>query len=719
MLKRGLSSMGVFSPKSTTVITAALETAGATIQSDMLDFVSSASGQTMAGFLYLLAIVSAIVVFASGGNYRWARYLLIGPVLFFFLTNVRTQSDGTEWSFANKDFSQEAITKVLRGVDAPSNGGGTSVALVYHFWNGFMSELVQELIKLLNLTESDSQFTFIQKVERYMQNWNFSSIKDRELRALIKLTLSSQCKDYFHHLRIANNPASLYPEAEASRKLIETLKDRPVLVTQNEGMSDILYHELYGWLKDRNMLNTTYTCQSMWERLISEVKKDVKDSLNKTLGDSIAPGQKPEAVKQAFYDHIGVYHEKYSGKINDDYVNPNAAALYALDWITARSLYLEIWDQNPYVAQQTMTPESDYFQMGDETYLPGQAASFNEDATKSIQQFNITDKYAQRGEFVAAALSLPYFQGVGLLILSAAYPFFAMMVVLPGRALSFFTWMGLWAWLKLWDLGFAVVMLLDNMLYAMFPRGPNLTGDDINNAGVAWAKILEVDPNFSQAVYYNLIGTCLFAVPLVTGIFVKGGGGELVNLINQGWSAYAMRIAGASASYARSYQAQGYMGDLQRQIFKGQQKAANDFITSHAADYKAIEDLTTLAKSLEANINAGKFTKEVADLKKIVIKSYEEQIRAIDDKLKTGKAAAVAKRAAEDEMTYGAYAANRAVASRYYSHDLSNYRGAAYSAEFNAMLAEDYYDTTKEATAMADATANVVINRLKAAGGAK
>src|SRR5690606_34495843 len=113
-----------------------------------------------------------------------------------------------------------------------------------------------------------------------------------------------------------------------------------------------------------------------------------------------------------------------------------------------------------------------------------------------------TDKYAERGEFVNAALSLPYFQGLGLMILSASYPFFAMLVIMPGRATGFFTWMGLWAWLKLWDLGFAVVMLIDNMLYAMFPKGPVIKEKDIENPGIAWAKLLEVDPNFSQANYY-------------------------------------------------------------------------------------------------------------------------------------------------------------------------------------------------------------------------
>jgi hypothetical protein len=700
-------------PKATTIVSAAMESAGATIQSDMLDYINTASGQTLAGFLYLLAIVGALFAFASGGNYRWGRYLLIGPALFFFLTNIRTQSDGTEWAFGNREFSQEAITKVLRGVDSPSNGGGTSVSLVYHFWNVFMSEVVQELIKLLNLTDTDSQFNFIQKVERYMQSWNFSSIKDRELRALIKLTLSSQCKDYFHHLRVSFTPAAISAEKEASRKLVGTLRDKTVLIAQEEGTGDILNADLHAWLKERNMLGQSYSCQTLWERLISEVKIDVEKSVKKTMTDSTSPEQNIGMIEQTYVEKMSTYIGKREGQLTDEYLTQDAAAIYALDWAVGRSLMLEIWDQNPYVQEQTIGVESDFYQMGEETYIPGKTSAFNENVSKSIQQFNITDKYAQRGEFVTAALSLPYFQGVGLLLLSASYPFFAMMVVMPGRALSFFTWMGLWAWLKLWDLGFAVVMLLDNMLYAMFPRGPNVSAEEMKNAGVVWSKIMEVDPNYSQAVYYNLIGTCLFAVPLVTGVFVKGGGGELVNLINQGWSAYSMRIAGGAASFSRSFQAQGFMGDLQKQIIKNQEKAADDYATANVAEFNKIQELSKWVTAIGVKIE----NQPANDGLKVLKMKYEAQIEALQNKLKTGEAVARLKKAAEDENTYGKYAANRAVASRYYSHDLAASRNEYYAAQANALLAKDYYDTTKEASATAEGLANFAVGIAKSVTG--
>lgn len=698
----------LMTPKTTTVVSAALETAGATIQSDMLDFVASASGQSLAGLLYFIAIVGALIAFASGGNYRWGRYLLIGPPLFFFLTTIRTESDGTEWSFGDKNFSQEAVEKALHGVDSPA-GGGTRVAFVYHFWNVFMSEVTQELIKLLNLTQTDSQFTFLQKVERYMTNWNFSNIKDPQLRTLIRFTLGSQCKDYFESLRTAYNPHVLEPVRIHARKTLEKLKDKVVLATQEDGAGDIVSRELSEWIVKEGLQNKTFTCQNMWEALINPARKDVFATLQRNLTVDLAPEQDAGLTMQTFFDKSRSTTELYSGKSKnfvmsgegregyirpDQFNNENANALEALDWVVARSLYHEIWAVNSTVQELSMGGDSVMYQYGSETFLPNQATSYNEDPSKSIQQFNVTDKYAQRGEFVNAALSLPYFQGVGLLLLSASYPFFAMLVVMPGRALGFFTWLGLWAWLKLWDFGFAVVMMIDNILFAMFPRGPSLDQADTMNAGLAWAKVLEVDPNYSQAVYYNLIGTCMFAVPLVTGIFVKGGGGELVNMISQGWSAYTMRIAGAAASYSRSYQAQGYMASLQRQIYKDAEEAGSRFLVENGEQYERIKEMHAIAKMADlaaANKILGTGFSSIDHVKKYA----ETQAEIMTVRLDLARDATIRAAAYKAEMTHGRFVANRAVAARYYSHELSVMRPTYYESLAKSQAAEDYTDITR------------------------
>jgi hypothetical protein len=144
------------------------------------------------------------------------------------------------------------------------------------------------------------------------------------------------------------------------------------------------------------------------------------------------------------------------------------------------------------------------------------------------------------------------------------------------------------------------------------------------------------------------------------------------------------------------------MGDLQKQIAQNQEKAAAKYELDNVDEFKKMETLQTLITSTDLEIKNG----TAKDGVKVLNSRYKAQLEALENKLKTGAVAARLKKAAEDEMTYGKYAANRAVASRYYSHDLAVSRNAYYDAKANALLAADYYDTTKEASAFAEGLAN-------------
>ncbi len=695
--------------KSATLVSAAMETAGAAIQSDMLDFVSNADGMSLAGLLYLIAIVGALIAFASGGNYKWGRYLLVGPALFFFLTTVRVNSDGTDWSFGNKDFSKEAITKALSGVSDLEADGGTRVSLFYKFWNAFTSEVSHTLLSSLNLDKTDSEYNFIQKVERYMNLWNFAHIRDPDLRLLIKITISAQCLPYFDALRQINGRASLDAEKDAAELIIKDLAKKPILITSKEGPTNGMSPELYQWLQKNQLDGEVHTCESLWKKLVPIAREEVGNTISQELELSLAPGQDLEKVRETFLLKVSEYNGLYSNALDTNNVTGGgaAASLYAIDWIVAKSLWEEVWEQNSYTTGAAMEGFSPIYMTGRGGNLPGWNAEYNETTTGAIQQFNKTDKYGQRSEYVTAALSLPYFQGVGLLILAASFPFFAMMTVIPGRALNFLSWMGLWLWLKLWDLGFGVVMLIDNMLYSMFPRGPNITPEEMKNAGVAWTKLFEVDPNYSQAVYYNIIATCLFAVPLVTGVFVRGGGGELQNLIGKGWTNYASRIAGGAASFSRAMQAQSLMKGLQQEIFANTERAMNDQKKRLQPDIDRYHNLIAEAKVLSESSDATRVSLAPATQEKA------EQLRR---QIENSFASAAAKARYDVEISQkGQYAANRAVAAGYYSHDLRN------SNPFEQYLKEEmdktFFDGAKVFEPVANAAVAGAGNTITVAGG--
>ncbi|HMO17895.1 MAG TPA: hypothetical protein PKA63_05980 [Oligoflexia bacterium] len=699
---------GLGIPKTTTLVAAAMETAGAYVQSDMLDYIGSATGQTIAGGLYLVAIIGAIITLASGGSYRWGRYLVIGPTLFFFLTTVRTQSDGTEWSFGNKTYDQSAVKKALTGIIDNGNAGGTGVrvSIVYHFWNVFMSEVVARLIDQLNLTEKDSQYNFISKVERYMNGvWNFSQINDPDLRLLIKVVMGGQCRPYFDALRESVNQNSSINHRRVAGERAELLKKKIVFITHEVAF---MGGDFTDWMNRNNLEKTTYTCDSLWKKLIPILRGDVSDSLTGHSQWYHQPGQNPVITRELFQRKFSEYVERAEGKVNFNV--ENAASFAAIDWIIARSMWDEIFEVNRHTDGFTMGNFSALHQEDAGSKVSGGPGSYNADVTEAIQQFNFSEKYGQRSEFVNAALSLPHFQGAGFLLLSAAFPFFALMVLIPGRAAAIFTWFGLWTWLKLWDLGFAVVMMIDNMLYSMFPRGPNLKQGEIENLGIAWTKVFELDPNYALATYYNLIATCMFAVPMVTAVFVKGGGNELSNLINQSMVDYSSRIAGAPIAFARSKLAQSYMEGSERKLLGDVAKAQR---TAEINNSKLREELDkkVLTLGLVGGVKKLLGNRLGAGLA-VVEANLDSEIQQLENKMKAEERMQVAATRFNARKTYSRYAANRAVASRYYSHELNIY--SPYQEFFGALQQGQYFERRNIGAAGANTLQSLIQNTMGA-----
>lgn len=103
-------------------------------------------------------------------------------------------------------------------------------------------------------------------------------------------------------------------------------------------------------------------------------------------------------------------------------------------------------------------------------------------------------------ELYAWSLLLPYVQGTILYFLAMAYPFACMLVVMPGWHKTIFTWMSFWAWVKLWDLGFAVVKSLEKSVWAM-------VGLDSNAAAVS-DRIVGVADRVGRATDLQCLGDC-------------------------------------------------------------------------------------------------------------------------------------------------------------------------------------------------------------------
>lgn len=258
------------------------------------------------------------------------------------------------------------------------------------------------------------------------------------------------------------------------------------------------------------------------------------------------------------------------------------------------------------------------------------------------------------GELYNWAIMMPYVQGILLYVIIVAYPLAAMMMILPGYWKSFFTWITFFAWVKMWDVGFAVVQVLERSVWAMIGNHSNMArvasmliqtswrtdgitvecngaagggGSDVSadlNDQCAVPKVTNGDAEFGEGGdqdenkafflldkalllsaaadldvsngYYIYIMTALyFAVPAVTGQLILGAKAGLGNIAT-GVMAETGRDAGNAA---RS----GFQSDMGNRISTGFQ------MESQAAYGKAMRKggLAAQALGLENdNLNIGR-----------------------------------------------------------------------------------------------------------------
>lgn len=86
--------------------------------------------------------------------------------------------------------------------------------------------------------------------------------------------------------------------------------------------------------------------------------------------------------------------------------------------------------------------------------------------TYSEGQMRTVGSKSKFGEMYIWATLMPYAQGLGLYYLAMLYPFACIMMLVPGMHKSLITWMTFWGWLKLWDVGFALVTSIEKTVWA-------------------------------------------------------------------------------------------------------------------------------------------------------------------------------------------------------------------------------------------------------------
>ena len=138
------------------------------------------------------------------------------------------------------------------------------------------------------------------------------------------------------------------------------------------------------------------------------------------------------------------------------------------------------------------------------------------------------DTIRLKQQLFSFAMHLPYYQGVCLYFIAVAYPFLALIVLLPGKAHNFLLVPFAWAWIKSWDVGFAAVIVLDKVMYNLLPNW-TLTPELRDGPWTSTEQLIEVlaqgfyfDPWASIHNYYAIMAAVTLGIPAITGAILMG-----------------------------------------------------------------------------------------------------------------------------------------------------------------------------------------------------
>lgn len=565
-----------------TLLAAALETGGykalSHVYRDLWGIIHSL-GALFYAFCLLAALIS-VTVFHS---YEMGLWFFIGPALFFFVNGQFVRSSGAEWQFGEFVGEHKKIDKVLNEtVDA-------EVPWVFHEYNRLISSVVQSLIRIITNKSISDQVLFMTR-PTITDELIDTEVKNEGLRSLIKLGLQTDCARFMHAARtiaLGNRDrqfqgTSEYQTAAAEYDRLYTEKNKSLsgnslavnYVTTILGSleklgnaeqfidkycsepkprgpspNDDLKADLR--LPPAQVLEQPTSCRQIWCWTAMGLSLEVT-ALQKEAERHIPPDPLAQSKKQTGQDLTKEIWKdialKFTPPKQQASIQPDVSAIpVIIGGILLRKTLLN----DP--RSQTISELADH--IGYDTTQH----NFDVNArTEQLQRtFNRAPLHLQaqdlRYEIFHLVMMLPYLQGAVLYLCALTFPFFSLLLLIPNKASSFFSWMALWAWAKSWDVGWALVMVADRILWQLMPHNStyNFIGDSNHTPITILESAFAPDGTYSLAFYYTLLLTMLISVPLLSAQLFLGGNAFIASHLTNGAHNMGKALGGAAADWHR------------------------------------------------------------------------------------------------------------------------------------------------------------------------
>ena len=557
-----------------TLVAAGLQTAGMYLQSSLLDVILSPYGSNIGMFLYTLSAVVAIIILALGGNYKFGLWFLIGPAIFYQLVAPREIATVTSWQLGQRLHHAQLVGRTVRGVGegaATTTGKTVYVSSFFALWDSIVSSTVQTAVRALLITDVKSDLDFLGKAQRFQLVFN-ADVQNTTIQKFVRLVaLHPDCAEYLSLKRLqgVNVPDKVWANNEIDAR-VQELGTRVVVSENTDNYRFLLEAGNSGFFGDAFVPAASYTCGELYVLAITALRSEAQSATQRISYENRPNGLSPNDT----------YHElvrKFSDKMPASGPwDPDAPATVEAIQTMINSIAVNMFVRT----LQTEHPETQKYFLN-----PGLRSDESDkpyDPSEDLRTMAQSHEYQGKGDYLIGMLALPYLQGVVLFFLSFTFPVFCFVLLIPGRHHTFFWWMGMWLWVKTWDFGFAVVMMLDELLYYLLPRSPMMTGAQAEDPAQAFRLLLQADPTYSVQTYYNLLATCIAAVPIITGFLVKKGGSEIMDAVGQGFGQFGGKIGGSMTSNARATMASNILGHIEQEKVGAGRQAMMSALSSDA-----------------------------------------------------------------------------------------------------------------------------------------
>lgn len=592
-------------PASTgTVMAAAMETSGYKAQEMILSQLHGMLGN-LASLIYIVCGLTGVISVVFTGGYRLGLWLLVSPALFYFTIDSRVTAQGVDWQFGAYQNQTGAVEHVL-GYTNPQQGN-SDVSWLFHEYNRLVSSVVQETIRVLTADQTKRQMKFMTR-QQILDDLFASEPTDPGLWGLVKWT-TGVCAQELQDARmvaLGERDASYKDTPEykdAQERLNNSIagsvdaKNKPLhkttgplkytqsvldsLATMSDGNLDDYTNRRgseclqdpqgYRYATVRNsgkLAQEAVSCRQLWCWMGIGLRQEASHALARSLDKHTQMDTSSAEYSEILQEIATKLHvcqknatseaERADGCVIDEEgkplqtVNPDESIIPT---IMAGYLLRKIMSTDRHSDMMTT--------FADHAGISGKAFNFNSRMDKDQRQ-QVGQRMrqhqmamAKRAEVYSLAMTIPYLQGVLLYGLAMLFPFFALLLIIPGRAAAFFKWMALWFWVKSWDIGWAFVMIVDDVLWDLMPHHSKYDPlKDPNHGPITiFEQAFNGDPAYNLGFYYVMIGMLITSIPLLSAQLVLGGKTAMFGMLFDGLKGLADQFGAAMQDWTATEQA--------------------------------------------------------------------------------------------------------------------------------------------------------------------